>query len=215
MLDPRGRIMAHTGSLCLPEAGHVSGPGFSAQANLMSSDRVWPAMATAFRRKTGPLSSRLMAALEAAEAAGGDLRGRQSAAMVVVKTEPQKAPWLGRIVELRVDDHRRPLMELRRLLGLNDAFMHANAGDDLVTEGKMVEALSEYAEASRLAPQLEELQFWQAVALADYGKVSESKPIFRAVFRKRKSWRKLLAALPSHGLLSVKEDVLKELVGLR
>jgi uncharacterized Ntn-hydrolase superfamily protein len=156
----------------------------------------------------------MMAALEAAEASGGDLRGRQSAAMVIVKTKAAGTPWLGRIVDVRVDDHRRPLGELRRLLDLNYAFNHANAGDDLVTEGRMVQALTEYAEASRLAPQLEELKFWQAVALADYGRVNESKPIFKEVFMKRNSWRKLLAALPQYGLLSVPKTVLKELVNL-
>jgi len=214
MLDAMGRTAAHTGSKCLPEAGHVSGPGFSAQANLMSSDRVWRAMASAFQNSKGKLGFRLMASLEAGEAAGGDLRGRQSAAILVVSTKRQRASWLGRSIELRVEDHPRPLVELRRLLGINEAYLHANAGDELVAVGKMKKALAEYSLASKLAPEIEELSFWEAVALAEQGRVEESKPIFGRVFRKRRAWRRLLSALPAFGLLSVPEPVLHELTSL-
>jgi len=214
MLDVKGRTATHTGANCLPEAGQVSGPGFSAQANLMSSDRVWHAMASSFRRSKGRLGLRLMAALEAAERAGGDLRGRQSAAMVVVSTKRPRAPWLGRVVELRVEDHPRPLVELRRLLEINEAYLHANAGDDLVAVGKMKKALSEYSLASKLAPQIVELSFWEAVALAEQGRVEESKPIFERVFQRRSAWRTLLSELPAHGLLSVPEPVLRALLSL-
>jgi len=214
MLDTKGRTAAHTGRGCLPEAGHISGPGFSAQANMMSSDRVWGAMASSFRSSKGKLGYRLMAALEAAEAAGGDLRGRPSAAMLVVRTERPSVPWLGVLVDLRVDDHRRPLVELRRLLDINEAYLHANAGDDLVALGKMKKALTEYALAAKAAPQIEELGFWEAVALAEQGRVEESKPIFERVFRKRGAWRKMLSVLPAYGLLSVPEPVLRELMAL-
>jgi len=214
MIDIKGRTATHTGRGCLPEAGHLAGPGFSAQANMMSSDTVWSAMASSFRSSKGKLGYRLMAALEAAETAGGDLRGRQSAAMLVVRTDRPTAPWLGRLVELRVDDHRRPLVELRRLLDINEAYLHANAGDDLVVLGKMNKALAEYALASKAAPQIEELAFWEAVALADQGRVEQSKPIFERVFRKRSSWRRMLSVLPAYGLLSVPEPVLRELTAL-
>ena len=214
MLDATGRTATHTGSRCLPEAGHVSGTGFSAQANLMSSNRVWRAMASTFQNSKGKLGFRLMAALEAAEAAGGDLRGRQSAAILVVSTKRQRASWLGRPIELRVEDHPRPLVELRRLLGINEAYLHANAGDELAAVGKMKKALAEYSLASKLAPEIEELRFWEAVALAEQGRVEESKPIFERVFRRRRAWRRLLSALPAYGLLSVPEPVLNELTSL-
>ena len=121
MLDAKGRVAAHTGSKCLPHAGDLQGRGFSVQANLMSSGRVWPAMASSFSRSRGTLTQRLLVALEAAEKAGGDIRGRQSAAILVVSTSHTREKWTGKIVDLRVEDNPRPLKELRRLVRLGEA----------------------------------------------------------------------------------------------
>jgi uncharacterized Ntn-hydrolase superfamily protein len=212
MLDVSGNVAVHTGNKCLPEAGNIKGEGFSAQANLMSSKKVWPAMATAFRKSRGGLSQRLMKALEAAEDAGGDVRGRQSAAMLIVSTTPAGPAWKGRILDLRVEDNPKPLKELKRLLRIHEAYDHANHGDDLVTEGKFGEALGEYKMAAEKAPEIEELTFWHGVTLLDKGRTKEAAPLLRQAFEVRKEWKKVLSTLPDYGLLHVKPSVLKEIL---
>jgi uncharacterized Ntn-hydrolase superfamily protein len=120
-LGADGRTAAHTGAACVPECGHVERPGLSAQGNMLASPEVWPAMADAFAATEGPLAERLLAALDAAEEAGGDFRGRESAALVVVSGDPGEEPWQ-RVFDLRVDSHADPLRELRRLYGIAAAY---------------------------------------------------------------------------------------------
>jgi uncharacterized Ntn-hydrolase superfamily protein len=119
ILDAEGRVAVHVGEACIPAAGFVAGEGFSAQANMVESERVWESMAEAFERSEGPLADRLLEALDAAEAAGGDWRGRQAGGILVVASAGK--PW-EREVDLRVDDHPDPLGELRRLLRLRHAY---------------------------------------------------------------------------------------------
>jgi uncharacterized Ntn-hydrolase superfamily protein len=202
MVDAAGRVSAHTGSAAIAAAGHHLGTGYSVQANMMASERVWPAMAAAYEAATGDLADRMLAALDAAEAAGGDMRGRQSAALIVVKAKGSGRPWAGadRLFDLRVEDHPQPLTELRRLVRLQRAYAHANRGDELMTEKKVDSALEEYKAASRLAPEILELPFWHAVTLASIGREAEAAPIFRAVFSKEPVWADLLTRLPAAGL---------------
>jgi uncharacterized Ntn-hydrolase superfamily protein len=157
VVDAAGRVAAHTGPACMAYAGHVTGPGVSCQANIMATGRVWPAMLDAFTATAGSLTSRLLAALDAAEGEGGDLRGRQSAAILVVA--PDAEPW-ETVVSLRVEDHPEPLPELRRLVALNDAYALAAAADELVGSGHHDEAARLYTQASELAPGNHELLFW-------------------------------------------------------
>ena len=163
-----GRVAVHTGEGCIPFAGDVTGEGFSVQANMMASEEVWPAMAEAYSGADAaePLANRLLLALEAAEAAGGDVRGRQSAAMLVVPAAGES--WRS-IVDLRVEDHPQPLTELRRLLVLHDAYTLASQGDDLTGEGRTEEAGDLYQRASELAPDNDELLFWSGLAAAQAG----------------------------------------------
>lgn len=202
MVDAQGGVGVYTGRQAIAAAGHHVGNGYSVQANMMASDKVWPAMAQAFEGATGDLADRMLAALDAAQAAGGDLRGRQSAAIVIVKAQGSGRPWVGadRVFDLRVDDHPDPLAELRRLVRLQRAYGHANRGDELMTEKKVEEALGEYAAASRLAPEILELPFWHAVTLASIGREQQAEPIFRAVFAKEPVWAELLRRLPAAGL---------------
>jgi uncharacterized Ntn-hydrolase superfamily protein len=202
MIDTAGRVQAYTGKAAVAAAGHIVGEQFSVQANMMASEKVWPAMAEAYRRSTGDLADRMLAALDAAQAAGGDARGKQSAAMVVVKAKGTGRPWVGadKLFELRIEDHPQPLVELRRLLRLQRAYGHANRGDELMTEKKVDEALVEYAAASTLAPEIVELTFWHAVTLASIGREAEAAPIFKAVFAKEPLWLEMLARLPAAGL---------------
>jgi uncharacterized Ntn-hydrolase superfamily protein len=215
MVDVKGRVAAYTGSKCLPHAGDMQGREFTVQANLMSSARIWPAMANSFSRSKGPLAERLLRALEAAEEAGGDIRGRQSAAILVVSTSRLREKWRGRLLDLRVEDNTAPLKELRRLLRLSQAYDHANKGDDLVAEDRFSDAMREYARAARTAPEIEELRFWQGVTLLDKGRRKEAIPLLVGAFRERKEWREVFASLPAYGLLHVEKSVVKSILARR
>ncbi len=209
ILDVEGRVAVHTGEKCIPEAGHIVGEGYSVQANLMRTDKVWEAMASAFEDSRGGLADRLVVALEAAEEAGGDIRGRQSAALLVVKCSYSGKPWEDTAVELRVEDHPEPVKELKRLLRLHKAYVHSGKGDDFLSEGKVEEAMREYSIASRLAPEIDELPFWQAVTMIQVGRVDDAIPILSKLFRKNPSWRELIFRLPRVGLIPDKPEILE------
>ena len=208
MIDARGRVAAHTGMRDIPAAGHITGINFSVQANLMLSDTVWPVMATAFTSAKGDLADRMMAALDAAQSAGGDIRGRQSAALIVVTGKPTGRPWSDRVFDLRVDDHPEPLKELRRLLVLQRAYNHMNAGDLAVENKNNEAALREYSAAAALVPDNLEMVYWHAVALVNMGRVDQSLPLFRRVFRADKNWLTLTPRLAKVGLLPANEQIL-------
>jgi len=201
MIDAKGRVSAHTGENCIPAAGDRTGEGYSVQANLMGDASVWPAMAVAFERSEGDLAERLLAALEAAQSHGGDIRGRQSAAILVVSGKPTGDSWKDRILDLRVEDDDHPIVELRRLVGLWRAYREMNAGDDAVTEGRNDDALKHYSAAEAMYPDNDEFVFWHAVALVTMDRVDESLPVFAKAFRLNPSYLVLVERLPAIGLL--------------
>lgn len=201
MVDRAGVVAAWTGPKCIQAAGHASGEGYSVQANLMDRDTVWPAMARAYEAATGDFAARLLAALEAAEAEGGDIRGRQSAALLVVRGESSGRPWADRLVDLRVDDHPQPLAELRRLLELHRAYEEMNLGDEAAAKAEWDAAVRHYTAATELAPEIAELPFWQAVTLFMAGQEERALPIFREVFAREERWARLVPRLAASGLL--------------
>jgi uncharacterized Ntn-hydrolase superfamily protein len=201
MLDAQGRVDAWTGKNDIQAAGHIVGKNFSVQANLMLNDKVWPAMARAFENTKGDLADRMLAALDAAQAVGGDIRGRQSAAIVVVTGKPTGLAWKDRTFDLRVDDSPEPLVELRRLVRLQRAYNHMNAGDLAVEKKDNEGALREYGAAEKLVPNNAEMIYWHAVALVNMGRVEESLPLFRKVFAMDRNWITLTPRLPKSGLL--------------
>lgn len=243
-IDAQGRVAVWTGGKDIQAAGHVAGPpataipaalvsasnatgtgtlhigtNFSVEANLMLNDKVWPAMANAYQESRGDLAERMMAALDAAQAVGGDIRGRQSAALLVVSGNRSDKTW-ERIFDLRVDDAPEPLKELRRLLALQRAYNHMNAGDAAVEHKDNAAALREYAEAERLASttpgvlpsRLTEMMYWHAVALANMGRVDEALPLFRKVFSMDKNWAVLTPRLPGAGLLPNDPKLIERIV---
>ena len=212
MIDAAGEIAAHTGESCIAEAGHIVGTDYSVQANLMLNDGVWPAMAEAFESTSGDLAERLLAALDAAQEAGGDIRGQQSAAMLIVRMEPTGRIWEDRTVDLRVEDHPRPVEELRRLLNLHRAYDHEIKGDDYLAHNNLDAALREYTAAAALAPDNIELIYWQAVSLINVGRDSEALPLFRKVFEEDKNWAVLTPRLIASGLLQVDEETLDRIL---
>jgi uncharacterized Ntn-hydrolase superfamily protein len=201
MIDARGQVDAWTGPKDIQAAGHHVGKDYSVQANLMLNDKVWPAMAQAFEKATGDLADRMLAALDAAQAAGGDIRGKQSAALIVASGKPAGQPWKDRTFDLRIDDHADPLRELRRLVTLQRAYNHMNAGDLAVEKKDHAGALREYGAAEKLVPNNAEMIFWHAVALVNMERVDESLPLFRRVFKMDKNWVTLTPRLPKSGLL--------------
>lgn len=201
MVDAQGRTAAWTGPKCIAAAGHQTGSGYSVQANLMDKPTVWPAMAKAFESAKGDLADRLLAALEAAEAEGGDIRGRQSAALIVVKARSTGEPWNDRLIDLRVDDNPAPLVELRRLLGLHRAYQEMNLGDEAMAKNEIPAAVEHYTRASKMAPEIAELPFWQAVSLFVAGQEDKALPLFKDVFAREPRWARLVPRLPAAGLL--------------
>jgi uncharacterized Ntn-hydrolase superfamily protein len=203
-VDARGGVAVHTGSKAIEAAGHRTGKNYSVQANLMLKPTVPDAMARAFERAKGDLTERLLAALDAAQAEGGDIRGSQSAAILVVSGKPSGRPWADRLVDLRVEDHPQPLKELRRLVHLGRAYQRMNAGDEAMARNDIGRATEEYAAAGKMVADSQtngEIVFWHAVTLANAGKVDASLPLFRRAFRQDSSWVELVRRLPKAGLL--------------
>lgn len=193
IVDRAGRTATHTGADCIAHAGHATGAGVSCQANIMASATVWPAMLEAYEQARGPLRERLLDALDAAEAAGGDLRGRQSAALLVVA--PHAERWQ-RAVSLRVEDHADPLRELRRLLVLHDAYTLAGEADQLVASARHAEAAERYRAANALAPDNHELLFWAGLGTAQSGDLAGGAAQVARAITLHPPWAELLARLP-------------------
>ena len=212
MIDAAGRVSAHTGAKCIEAAGHHVGRDYSVQANMMLSDKVWPAMAQAFEKTEGDLAARMLAALEAAEAAGGDIRGKQSAALVVVAGKPTGRAWADRTFDLRVDDNPAPLAELRRLVRLQRAYNHMNAGDLAVERKDNEAALREYGAAEKLVPDNLEMIYWHAVALVNMNRTDEALPLFRRVFAADPNWRTLTPRLAKSGLIPDDPKLIQRIV---
>jgi uncharacterized Ntn-hydrolase superfamily protein len=200
-VDARGRAAAHTGARCIQHAGHHTGDGYSVQANLMANDQVVPAMRQAFEAAKGDLAERMLAALDAAQAAGGDLRGCQSAAILVVGGQRTDAPWTARKLDLRVEDSPAPLVELRRLVTLARAYDHMNQGDLAIEKKDLPGALDHYGAAARMVPDNAEMVYWQGVALAGHGQAAAAVPLLRRAFADDPAWIELTRRLPAAGLL--------------
>jgi uncharacterized Ntn-hydrolase superfamily protein len=190
MVDAEGRVAVHTGAECLAEAGHATGDGYSVQANMMRSDRVWPAMAEAFEGATGALAERLLAALDAAEAAGGDYRGRQSAALLVVEAEGKGRPWEERIADLRVEDHPEPLAELRRLRQLEAAYR------SLWRSERDRAATAEAAGMSEL-----DVRWARILDAANDGEVETARALLQPLLDEQPLWANYVRLLGARGLL--------------
>ncbi len=212
VLDSKGNAASFTGKDCIQPAGNIVGKYFSVQANLMSNDKIWPAMAEAFQKSKGPLAERMLAALEAAEKAGGDVRGKQSAALLVVRAKSTGKVWEDRLVDLRVEDSPAPLPELRRLLKVHRAYDHMNNGDLAVEKNDMDSAMKEYSAAMKMFPDNLEMKFWTAVALANKGMMKEAVPMFKEIFKKDKNWKDLTPRLLPNGLLKVTHEQLSKIL---
>ncbi len=212
MLDVQGNVAAHTGSSCIPEAGDLQGTGYSVQANMMESSEVWPEMSKAFKQTEGDLAQRLITSMQAAEAAGGDIRGKQSAAMLIVKMHPEGPAYQNVVLDLRVDDHEQPLQEMRRLLKLHRAYVHMNNGDLALEEGNVSKALGEYSAAEAMFPENLEMKFWHAVSLVNVERTAEAIPMFRDIFRQDDNWAELLRRLVDAGQIQASDSEVQSII---
>ena len=196
MLDVNGSVNAFTGEKCIESAGHFVGENFSVQANMMLNDEVIPAMKKAFQDNSNlPLAERIIKVFEAAESVGGDIRGKQSAALIVVGAEKTSNVWEDKKIDLRVDDSSNPIKEIKRLLKVHRAYDHMNKGDLAIEENDMDKALSEYGKAQVLFPENHEMSFWKAIALLNNGKKEAARPILKKVFKENPNWKKLIYRL--------------------
>lgn len=202
VIDTKGRSASYTGKKCIQPAGNIAERNFSVQANLMLNDKVWPAMAKAFKETKAPLAERMVAALEAGQAAGGDIRGKQSASILIVKGTATGKIWEDREIDLRVEDNAEPIIELKRLLKLFRAYQHMNAGDLFTEKNDMANAMKEYAAAETMYPENVEMKFWHAVTMINKGKTEEAIPLFKEVFLKDANWKLLIPSLRKADQLS-------------
>ena len=243
MVDTSGVVATFTGSRDIVAAGGIAanasgseqvtcgsfggtlstGRDFAVQANLMANDTVWPAMAKAFAESKGDLAARMLAALDAAQTAGGDIRGKQSAALIVVNAKSTGRPWQDKLFDVRVDDDPQPLAELRRLVALQRAYNHMNAGDLAVEHKDNEAALREYSAAEEIAattpgiPQSRhaEMIYWHAVALANMQRIDEALPLFARAFQLEPSWRELTPRLVRSGLLPDDAKLLARIIAAK
>lgn len=212
MVDANGIVSAHTGANCIAEAGDHIGEHYSTQANIMLKNTVWDAMGKAYEKTDGEFVDRLLAALDAAQSEGGDLRGKQSAALIIVSIDPIGNVYLDRPYDLRVEDSSEPLKELRRLVYVAKAYNHVSRGDDYAAEEKFDEALEEYKLGMQMLPDNVELRFWYATTLVMVDKVKESLPEFKWVFKREPIWRKLVPRLSASGFLPDDNKIIKKIL---
>ncbi|TFB09784.1 DUF1028 domain-containing protein [Candidatus Marinimicrobia bacterium MT.SAG.2] len=212
MVDANGIIASHTGDKCIAEAGYKIGNGYSAQANIMLKNTVWEKMGEAYENTNGDLADRLLAALDAAQKEGGDLRGKQSAALMIVTIDPTGNVYLDRPYNLRVEDSPEPLKELRRLVYIAKAYNHVSIGDDYLAENHYNKALEEYKIGMEMLPDNVELRFWYATTLVLVDKLEESLSEFKWVFKREPIWKKLVPRLADSGFLPDDKKIIKKIL---
>ena len=213
MIDVNGNVNSFTGKKCIDFAGHITGKNYAVQSNMMLGNTVNAAMAKAFEGSEGkPLAERVLLSLKAAQAAGGDVRGKQSAAILVVAGKATDAPWSDRLIDLRVDDNIAPLNELDRLLRLYRAYEHMDKGDLATEKNDMVLAMQEYSTAMKMFPGNVEMKYWTAITLANNKKILEAKAILQKIYAADSNWRELTRRLPKAKVLNVSAEELKELL---
>lgn len=213
MVDAAANTAVHTGDRCIAHAGHLTGDGVTVQANMMERDTVPGAMLAAYQKSSGRLAERLLAALDAAEAEGGDIRGRQSAAMLVAGGEKQDQPWKGRLLELRVEDHPEPLVELRRLATLHEAYRLNGEAEEAATRGDMAAAVANVMKSLELAPDNPELAFWSAMGAASAGQMPMAKELLARAVAHDPRWTELIRRLPAAEFMPLPEETIRELTG--
>lgn len=212
IVDASGNVAVYTGKKCIADAGHIRGKNYSVQANMMINKEIWQEMSEAFENSSGPLAERMISALKAAQQAGGDIRGQQSASLLVVRGKASKNSWENRLVDLRVEDHPNAVNEIARLLKVHRAFEHMNRGDLAIEEGDEEKALEEYAAAEVMFPDNLEMKYWAAVSLVNMDRLEEALPIFKKIFREDPNWIELSRRIVPNGFLKADPEQLEQII---
>lgn len=208
-IDKNGDTAAHTGQKCVESASHISHKNFSVQANMMLNDKVVPDMQYAFMKHYDlPLAERLIEVLKAAQKAGGDIRGKQSAAILVVGPEVVEHPWEDKLVDLRVDDHKTPLQELERLLKVKRGYDFMNKGDLAIEDNDIEAALEAYSKAETLLKDNIEVTYWKAISLWNADEKERAVPILKRIFKQDKNWNTLTYRLIDSDIISASKEEL-------
>lgn len=215
VLDVKGNVKAFTGNKCIEGAGHIVGKNYSVQANLMLNDLVPNAMADAFENTKGPLAERMVAAMEAAQNVGGDIRGQQSASILVVRGNSTGNLWEDRMIDLRVEDNSQPVNEIKRLLKVYRAYEHMNNGDVAVEKNDMELAMKEYSAAMKMFPENLEMKYWTAITLVNVGELDKALPMFKEIFSKDENWKILTPRLIKNEMLIADEETLKKIMNVK
>lgn len=213
-LNTKGEVATHTGSSCIEAAGHRQGKNFSAQANMMLNNTVWDAMANAFETTKGDLSDRMIAALKAAQGEKGDIRGSQSAAILIVKAQATGNSWEDVVMDLRVEDNEKPVEELERLVKLHKAYDFMNRGDLAMEAGDSKQAEQLYLSAQNMFPDNLEMKYWYAINLLNNKEFEKARPILKAVFEKDSNWKTLTSRIVKNKLLIISKEELQKVMAL-
>ena len=209
MIDANGNVNSFTGKNCIDYAGNIIGKNYSVQSNMMLGDKVNEAMSKAFEGSEGkPLAERVLISLKAAQSAGGDIRGKQSAAILVVAGKKSEQPWNDKLIDLRVDDNAAPIDELDRLLRLFRAYEHMDKGDLATEKNDMKKAMEEYSAAMKMFPENLEMKYWTAITLANNKKIKEANEMLQKIYAEDANWRELTKRLPKVNLLNVSREEL-------
>jgi uncharacterized Ntn-hydrolase superfamily protein len=212
-LNTKGQTAVYTGKSCIAFARDIHGVNYSVQSNMMLTDQVCIAMQKAFLKDANmPLAERVLECLKAAQGAGGDIRGRQAAAIIVVSGKPVKDTWDDKLIDLRVEDSNDPIVELSRLLKLHRAYEHMNNGDLQVEKGNMPQAMAEYSDAEKMFPSNLEMKYWHAITLANNKGVKQAATMLKSIYSQDANWRELTRRLPKAGQLTVSPADLKLLL---
>ncbi|TNE58103.1 MAG: DUF1028 domain-containing protein, partial [Alphaproteobacteria bacterium] len=214
MVDAQGGVAVHTGEKAIVHFCNETGDNFTVQANMMHHGTVCTAMKAAFENAKGDLAERMMQALEAAQGEGGDVRGKQSASIIVVGGEKGTPYWEAKRFDLRVEDSPEPLKELRRLIHVSRAYAKMTEGDNYMTEGKVEEALASYIAAEEMLPDNHEAIFWHAATLAAIGRVDESLPLFAKAYQMQPTWKVLVQRLPASDLLPDDPELMAKILAV-
>ena len=212
IVDVDGNVANYTGSKCVVAAGHSKGDGFSVQANMMLKNTVWGAMEEAYLNAEGSFADKLIASMKAAQQEGGDIRGQQSAALLIVRGESTGNVWEDVLVDLRVEDHPEAVDEIARLVEVHKAYEHMNEGDLAIEENDVDKALEEYNAAMELFPENIEMKYWTAVSLANSDRLDEALPLFKTVFETDKNWVEMTSRIVPNGLLQVTDKELSQIL---
>ncbi|MBV1888535.1 MAG: DUF1028 domain-containing protein [Urechidicola sp.] len=211
-LNADGNVATHTGSSCIDAAGHRQGNNFSAQANMMLKNTVWDAMANTFESTKGTLSERMLAAMKAAEGELGDIRGKQSAAILIVSGTATGNSWEDTLMDLRIEDHDNPIEELERLMKIHKAYNFMNDGDLAMEDGDSKKAEELYLEAQNLFPDNLEMKYWYAINLLNNKEFEKAHKILQTIFIQDRNWQLLTERLVKSELLKISKTELEKVM---